>query len=184
MRPERRAQEELDAGVAGLELVPGGREVAAEVDARGEEIGDHQHARGPPGDATLAAGRDIGLGQLEEAGHDDRVLDRAARRAASSCRSALADGSRLPWAISRTAVRSDGFDGAVGSPGGSIGASFRVVRARSDSMVRGGRGASIFGMAILPIRDETIDPAGDLGIIRRGGHPCRSSLDPASPRPC
>ena len=86
------------------QLVPGRRQVAEQVDTGGEEIGDHQHAPPPARRSRPSSGGDVGLGQLEEAGLDDRILPRAANRPAIACRSSLAGWCRLPWAIRRTAV--------------------------------------------------------------------------------
>jgi hypothetical protein len=97
MRPERRTQAELDAGVPGLEFVPGGCEVAAEVYACGEEVGDHHHARGSLGDATVAAGRDIGLGQFEEGRDHNRVFARHRQSAGQGAQVVI--GRRLAAAV-------------------------------------------------------------------------------------
>ena len=103
--PSARAEPELDPRVAPPQVVARGGQVAEQVDARREEVGDHQDPGRPPGHAPVAPGRDVGLGQFEEARLDDRVIAprrRAAPRAGAGRRSPAA--WRLPWAISRTAV--------------------------------------------------------------------------------
>jgi hypothetical protein len=52
----------------------GGGQVAEQMDAGREEIRDHQDAGRPPRHATIAAGLDVGLGQLEETRLDDRIV--------------------------------------------------------------------------------------------------------------
>ena len=158
MRPQGGAQAELDAGMTATATRPerqsgrgaggrpprGNRGPSARGWHPGRRIGSRRsgcRARPAPGSTPRRSGAP--------------PRPRAAPPARAGRRWPTA--ARLPWAINKTAVRSDRFDGAGGSPGGSIGASFRVVRARSDSMVRGGRVPSIFGGDPAE-RDETIDP--------------------------
>src|SRR5271165_2729163 len=74
MRPQRRAEPELDTGVALAEFLPGPRQVPEQVDTGGEKVRNHQHARRTAGRAPASPGSDVGLGKLEEAGLNDRML--------------------------------------------------------------------------------------------------------------
>ena len=107
MRPERRAEPEVDMGVPGLKVVAGGGQVAEQVDAGREEVGDHQDPGGTACHAAVAAAGDIGLGQLEEARLDDRILDPERRAEPQAGAGRCWPRCRLPWAISRTATVSE-----------------------------------------------------------------------------
>ncbi len=74
MRSQRRAEPELDTGVAPAQLLPGPRQVPEQVDTGGEKVRNHQDTRRTAGRAPASPGGNVGLGQLEEAGLDDRML--------------------------------------------------------------------------------------------------------------
>jgi hypothetical protein len=48
-------------------------QVAQQVNSRGKEIRNHEHALGAPGHATTSPRRDTGLGQLQEARFDNGI---------------------------------------------------------------------------------------------------------------
>ncbi len=98
MRPQRRAEPELDTGVAPAQFLPGPRQVPEQVDTSGEKVRNHQDARRTAGRAPASPGGDVGLGQLEEAGLDDRML--APRRKSRGHRVQVVIGRLVPAAVS------------------------------------------------------------------------------------
>ena len=74
MRPQGRPELESDARMEPAQRVARRGQVPQQVDARGEKVRNHQHPAGSPGHAPGSPGGDVGLGQLKEAGLDDRVL--------------------------------------------------------------------------------------------------------------
>ena len=101
---ERRTKPELDPRMKPAQAVSRGGQVAEQVDARGEEIGDHQDPGCSPGHAPASSGRDVGIGQLEEAGLDDRISP-GPRPGGQVVQVVVGRGlCRLPWAIRRMAV--------------------------------------------------------------------------------
>jgi hypothetical protein len=73
VRAEWLTEPELDSGVTLPQPVPRGRQVAPEMDTRGEEVRDHQDTSCASGDAAVSALIDVGVGELQETRFDDRI---------------------------------------------------------------------------------------------------------------
>ena len=73
MRPQRGAQDELDVGMASIELVARGRQIPSQVNALRKEVRDHQDTSCAQFNTPAAARKQLGLGEFEKAGLDDRV---------------------------------------------------------------------------------------------------------------
>jgi hypothetical protein len=73
VRPQGRAEPELNIRVASGQLVTRTGQIALQMHPRRKEIRDHQHTTCAALDAPVSPGRQVGLGELEEAALDNRV---------------------------------------------------------------------------------------------------------------
>jgi len=97
MRAERCGKLELKVGVPPAQFVAGGGQVSPQMNAGGQEVGNHQHATCAPLHTSFAAAANVGFGQLEKAGFDDGVASQRckARRQLTE----IGIGGRFPAAV-------------------------------------------------------------------------------------
>ena len=121
MRPQRRPEIKLDVLVPPLQLVARGGQVALEVHAGREKIRNRSAPVAPARDASIPAGRQIRLGQLQEAALDDRVVSLGRKPLHQLGQVSI--GSLLPAAMGDQRMAVSGLWLVLRSESGSLGSS-------------------------------------------------------------